>query len=184
MSYDKAGIATHPLRHVQPLLINALLFVLPVAALSSYPTYPSFGLDASWRMALGQFFHDGLQFGPEVTFTFGPLGFLYGNTYIGLYFWSLLGWQLLAAAVFAIIIIDSAQHLTAPRQILYFGFFLFLSHVIIDAVHLLSLVMIGFALLHPRSAAWRLTTVLGVLWLALLANIKFTNLLLASFTVL
>ena len=126
MSYAKTGIETQQSRHVQPLLINALLFVLLVAALFSYPYYPSFGLDASWAMALGQFFHDGLQFGPDVTFTFGPLGFLYGNTYIGLQFWGLILWQLFAAAVFASIIIDSAQLLTGIRRIMYFGFFLFL----------------------------------------------------------
>ena len=113
-------------RNLKPLLGNALLFVLLVAALFSYPAYPSFGLDASWAMALGQFFHDGLQFGPDVTFTFGPLGFLFANTYIGLHFWSLIFWQLIAAAVFAIIIIDSAQLLTGIRRIIYFGFFLFI----------------------------------------------------------
>ena len=174
----------HESRNLKPLLVNALFFVLLVAALFNYPNYPSFGLDPSWAMALSQFFHDGLQFGPEVTFTFGPLGFLYGNTYMGLHFWSLLCWQLLAAAVFAIIIIDSAQLLTGLRRIMYFGFFLFLSHVSTDALHLMSIAMIGFALIHRRSETWRPTTVFLVLFLTLLASIKFTNLLLASFAVL
>ena len=134
MSYAKTGIETQQSRHVQPLLINALLFVLLVAALFHYPAYPSFGLDASWKMALGQFFHDSLQFGPEVTFTFGPLGFLYGNTYIGLPFWGLILWQLLAAAVFTSIIMDSAQQLTGIRRIIYFGFFLFIGSSINDVL--------------------------------------------------
>src|SRR2546425_1524775 len=172
------------LKHVKLWLVNALCFVLLVAALFSYPAYPSFGLDASWLMALGQFFHDGLQFGPDVTFTFGPLGFLYGNTYMGLHFWSLIFWQLLAGAVFAIIIIDGAQLLTGIRRIVYFGFFLFLSNVSTDAVHLMIIVMIGFALISRSNEVWRWTTVLLVLFLALLASIKFTNLLLAGFTVL
>ena len=77
---------TRQSRHLQPLLVNGLLFVLLVAALFSYPDYPSFGLDPSWAMALGQFFHDGLQFGPDVVFTFGPLGFLFANVYMGLHF--------------------------------------------------------------------------------------------------
>jgi hypothetical protein len=92
--------------------------VLLVSALFKYPDYPNFGLDPSWRMALGQLFHDGLQFGPEVTFTYGPLGFLLANTYSGLYFWSPILWQMLTAGVCAIVIISSAQLLTGLRRII------------------------------------------------------------------
>jgi hypothetical protein len=94
MSYGpieaKTAMGTPPLKHVKRLLVNVLCFVLLVAVLFRYPAYPSFGLDASWCMALGQFFHDGLQFGPDVTFTFGPLGFLFGNVYMGFQFWCLI----------------------------------------------------------------------------------------------
>lgn len=170
------------------MLVNALLFVLLVATLFSYPYYPSLDLDSSWAMALGQFFRDGLQFGPEVTHTFGPLGFLYGNTYSGLQFWSLIFWQLLAASVFAIIIIHSARLLTGIRRIIYLVFFLFLSNVQPDwmrqALYLMLIVMIGFELLRRSGEDWRPTTGLLMLCLALLANIKFTNLLLASVPVL
>src|SRR5512145_2592476 len=109
MSYTRTAMWTGQSRHVKPLLGKALLFVLLVAALFRYPSYPSFGLDASWAIALGQFFNDGLQFGPDVAFTLGPLGFLYSNMYSGSQFWSLIVWQVSAAAVFAIIIIDNAQ---------------------------------------------------------------------------
>ena len=44
--------------------------------------------------------------------------------------------------------------------------------------------MIGFALIHRSGENWRLSTVLLVLFLALLASIKFTNLILASSVVL
>jgi hypothetical protein len=168
------------------LLVKALLFVLLVAAQFCYPDYPSLGLDPSWRMALGQVFHDGLQFGPDVTFTFGPLGFLFGNTYIGVQFWSLIVWQLLAAAVFAIIILDGARLLTGLRRIIYFGFFLFVDSLLatVDVLPVIIIAMIGFELIRRSSEDWRPTTSLLVLCLALLANIKFTYLILASSAVL
>src|SRR5882724_153786 len=132
--------------------------MLLVATLFSYPNYPSFGLDPSWAMALSQFFHDGLQFGPDVTFTYGPLGFLFGNTYMGFQLWSLILWQLFAASVFAIIIIDSAQRLTGIRRIIYFGFFLFLGGWLTDALHPMIIAMIGFELIRRSDEDWRLTT--------------------------
>ena len=166
------------------MLMNALLFVLLVAALFSYPYYPSFGLDSSWSMALGQFFHDGLQFGPDVTFTYGPLGFLLSNTYIGLHFWSPIFWQMLTAGVFAIVIINSAQRLTGSRKLIYFGFFLLLVSVSPEALYSMITAMIGFELIH-RSGEDRLpSTCLLVLFLALLASTKFTHFILTSFSVL
>ena len=184
MNYAKTGIETQQSRHSQFVLVNAPLFVLLIAALFSYPDYPSFALDPSWKMAFGQFFPDGRQFGPEVTCTFGPLGFLYANTYIGLPFWGSILWQLCTAAVFALVIIDSAQLLTGIRRIIYFAFFLFLGSFHTGTLHQMIIAVIGFELIHRSGEDWRLTTALLVLFLALLASIKFTNLILASFAVL
>jgi hypothetical protein len=165
--------------------MNALLFVLLVAALFSYPSYPSFGLDPSWSMALGQFFHDGLQFGPEVTFTYGPLGFLLANTYMGLHFWSLIFWQTLTAVTFAIVIIDSAQRLPGIRRIIYFAFFLVVGSLsYTEALSSIIITMIGFELLRRSGEDGLPSTYLLVLFLALLASTKFTLLILASFSVL
>jgi hypothetical protein len=161
-----------------------LFFVLLVAALFRYPNYPNFGLDPSWSMALGQFFHDGLQFGLDVVFTYGPLGFLLANTYSGLYFWSPILWQMLTAGVCAIVIINSAQLLTGLRRIIYFGFFLFVGGLSSDALYSMIIAMIGFALLRRSGEDWLLSTCLLGLFLALLASTKFTHLMLASFSVL
>lgn len=40
---------------------------------------PTTGLDASWNAGLAMAIHDNLQFGKEVVFTYGPLGFLQGQ---------------------------------------------------------------------------------------------------------
>jgi hypothetical protein len=37
---------------------------------------PKLDLDGAWEIALRQALHDGLHFGPDVVFTYGPLGFL------------------------------------------------------------------------------------------------------------
>jgi hypothetical protein len=71
-------------------LDRGLLFALLTTVIFSFPNKPSFDLDASWRMALSQFFIDGLQFGQDVVFTYGPLGFVMGKTYSGLLFWGFL----------------------------------------------------------------------------------------------
>ena len=100
---------------------RALLFLLLVTCIFTFPNKPSFDLDASWRMALGRFFLDGLQFGRDVVFTYGPLGFLMGKTYSGLMFWSLLLWQLVAAGVFALLIIKWSERLAVWPRLFFFG---------------------------------------------------------------
>ncbi len=41
-----------------------------------FPTYSRTGIDLSWQIALHQAFADGLRYGQEILFTYGPLGFL------------------------------------------------------------------------------------------------------------
>ena len=90
---------------------NSLLWLLLATAIVTFPRYPLPDLDASWRMAVGWFFHQGLQMGKDIVFTYGPLGFLMGRTYSGLQFWSLVLWQVFAGAVFASLIIAGARGL-------------------------------------------------------------------------
>src|SRR5690242_3412664 len=50
-----------------------------------FVTHPSPRLDASWQMGLHQAIQDGLRFGTDIVFTYGPLGFLSSPTpYLGL----------------------------------------------------------------------------------------------------
>jgi hypothetical protein len=52
-------------------LLGAALFatIVPVS-----PLMPSVGLDPSWRLAINRATADGLQFGRDIVFTYGPLG--------------------------------------------------------------------------------------------------------------
>jgi hypothetical protein len=54
-------------------------FVITLAALVvawPFRTYPLVGVDLSWHVALHQAFTDGLRYGRDIVFTYGPLGFL------------------------------------------------------------------------------------------------------------
>lgn len=63
------------LRPHAPALLAAALVTL-----ASWPVTgdmrPRLDLDGAWEIALRQALHDGLNFGPDVVFTYGPLGFL------------------------------------------------------------------------------------------------------------
>ena len=65
--------------HIARYLGWAAAYTLLVVGIFSYPNYPSAELDPSWRMALGYFFEHGSQFGTEVVFPYGPLGFVMGR---------------------------------------------------------------------------------------------------------
>jgi hypothetical protein len=60
--------------HAPALLAAALV------TLASWPVvgnlWPRLDLDGSWEIALRQALHDGLDFGPDLVFTYGPLGWL------------------------------------------------------------------------------------------------------------
>ena len=188
MSVAKLIMYTTRLRQSKLLagLGHTLCFVVLVAGFLRYPSHPSFGLDASWQMALGQLFHNGRQFGPEVAFTFGPLGFLPANTYMGVHFWSLVVWNGLAAVVVASLIVESARLQRGMHRLIHYGSLLFCSIAFgfFESVYSMTIALIGFRLLRCSRERWRPVTVLLMLFLALLANMKFPYLLLASFAVL
>ncbi|MSU45623.1 MAG: hypothetical protein EXS42_00485 [Lacunisphaera sp.] len=179
-----APVSTQPTPTTRQRLERALLFLLLVAVLFTYPNRPSFDLDASWRMALGKFFLDDLQFGRDVVFTYGPLGFLMGKTYTGLLFWSLLAWQLFASCSIALLIQYWGQRLAAgwPR-LFFYAFFLLYGVNYEDALHMLAIALIGFELVRRVGQLWHWTSALMLLLLATLGVAKFTNLMLAAMVV-
>lgn len=177
---------TTPTPAARPWFGRLLLYLLLVVVIFTFPNPPAPDLDASWRMALGQFLLEGLQFGHDVVFTYGPLGFLMGKTYYGSapLFASLLLWQLFAALVFARIIMLWGERLAGKARFFYYGFFLLFGIPYEDALHMLMIALTGFELFRRlgRPRSWG--TVLLLLLLALLGGIKFTNLLLGLLIVL
>ncbi len=159
---------------------NFLLWLLLAAAIVTFPRYPQADLDASWRMSLGWFFHEGLQMGRDIVFTYGPLGYVMGRTYWGLQFGSLVLWQVFSAAVFAVLIIAGARDLRGTGRFVYFAFFVLLGVTYEDALHMIVIALAGWELVRRTDDAVRADAALLALLLALLAIVKFTNLMLAA----
>lgn len=163
---------------------RTVLFLLVATCIFTFPNKPSFDLDASWRMALGRFFLDGLQFGRDVVFTYGPLGFLMGKTYSGLMFWGLLAWQVVATGVFATLILYWGERLAGWPRLGYFAFFVLFGVTYEDALHMLMIALAGFELLRRVDRPWHWSSGLLLLMLATQSVAKFTNLMLAALAVL
>lgn len=74
-----AGVKSTELLAKLERVLRSLPFLGLVVALFTFPTFsltPAPGLDPSWGAGLQMATHDGLVFGREVVFTYGPLGFL------------------------------------------------------------------------------------------------------------
>ena len=158
-----------------------VLFLLLVAGIFSYPLYPSADLDASWRIALGYFFKQGAQFGQDVVFTYGPLGFSMGKTYSGLQFQAIVVVQLIIAVLGALVIIHEGRRLQGLSRWAFFLGFLLFGITYEDALHMLVIILMGFQLLRGDGGRWGRVVLL--LALTVLASIKFTNLMLAALAV-
>lgn len=160
-------------------LERSVLFLLVATCIFTFPNKPTYDLDASWRMALGRFFLDGLQFGRDVVFTYGPLGFLMGKTYSGLIFWGLLAWQVIATGIFATLILYWGERLKGWSRLGFFAFMVLFGVTYEDALHMLMIALAVFELLRRVDHPWHWSTSLLLLMLALQSVAKFTNLLLA-----
>jgi hypothetical protein len=161
------------------------LFLLLAVVTFSFPLKPSADLDSSWRMALGRVFLDHEQFGRDVVFTYGPLGFLMGRTYSGLLYWSLLAWSLFTACSFAVLIQYWGQRLQSNwSRVFYYGFFLLFGVTYEDSIQMLVIALIGLELTRRTDRPWHWSSTLMLVLLALQSAAKFTNLMVAALAVL
>lgn len=156
------------------------VFLLFAFGIFNLPIYPSVDLDPSWRMALGYFSQQGSQFGTDVVFTYGPLGFVTGKTYSGIQFWSLIAGQALLAVVSAAVLTAQARRLQGYSLLFGLGFFSLFGIIYEDALHMLVIVLLGFfALRQVDRLRWPILAVLSVV-LAGFSLVKFTDFVLAA----
>jgi hypothetical protein len=158
-----------------------LLFLLFVVDIFNYPRLPTVDLDSSWRMAIGYFFEHNLQFGRDVIFNYGPLGFTMGKTYSGLQFAAIVVSQLSVAILAALLFIREGRRLRGLSRWAFYLGLLFFGVTYEDALHMLVIAVIGFRLLRgddKPAVTFGLLLVLGVL-----STVKFTNLMLAVLVV-
>ncbi len=150
----------------------------------SLPLFPALELDASWRMALGKFLIEGRQFGPEVAFTYGPLGYAMGKTYWGGQWASLIGWHFAQALVCSAMIFWHAYRVQGYYRVFCFLFFFLFGLSYQDAIHQTLMLLAGMELIRRSDTPWRWSSSALVVLLVILSLVKFTNLLLGFFLVL
>lgn len=159
-------------------------FIVLVAIAFTLPNFPAGDLDNSWRMALGKFFAEGRQFGTEIVFTYGPLGFVMGKTYWGGQWASLIAWQAVQAVVFAAVVYWHGYRLTGYSRLFFFLFFFLFGLTYEDAMHQTVIAFAGFELIRRSNVPWRWSSVALLVLLTVLSLVKFTNMLLALILVL
>lgn len=165
-------------------IFRILGFVAMTAVAFCLPLFPAMELDSSWRMALGKFFMEGLQFGRDVVFTYGPLGFAMGKTYWGDHWSILIGWHAVQAVVFSAMVYWHAYRLTGYSRMFCFLFFFLFGLSYQDAMHQSIMALAGMELIRRSQAPWRWSSVALQALLAVLSLVKFTNLLLGFALVL
>ncbi len=162
---------------------RGLFFVLLFLAIFTYPHFPVAELDPSWRMALTQGLVDGWQFGRDLVFTYGPLGFLMGNTYSGVTFWPFVLWQAASSLAFALLIYRQGLRLTGYARAFYWGTTILLGVGYVDSLLMVVMALIGFEFVRDAGQSRRVWHAALLVLLGVLAVIKFTNLMLAAFMV-
>lgn len=158
-------------------------FVVLTIGSFKFPNLPAADLDPSWRMALGYFSTRGMQFGEEVVFTYGPLGFIMSNTYSGAQWWELILGQAALAVISAAVIVSLLRRLDWRTRLVSVAYFFLFGVSYEDAQHMIVIGLLGFELLRQARGGLRLTTFLAAAVLAVYAQIKFTDFLLSVFAV-
>jgi len=175
---DPAETTSRPLRTSDYLLWGFLALLA-----FTLPHRPTLELDPSWRQALAYFLQQGFPFGESIVFTYGPLGFLMGNTYMGLFWEGYILWKVGFSILAAGLLVHVARPLTGVSRFLYFTFFIVWGVGYADALQMIIIAFCGWVMVQRSSrgeSGWSIP--IGV-FLALLAVIKFTNLLFTGFIV-
>lgn len=165
-------------------LAQAALWFVVWLSLLKLPAPPTSGLDPSWRMVIGYALGHGLQWGTDLIFTYGPLGYLLAATNHGANYGDFLIWQAVSNAAFATVIWLLGRQFLGWRKVAYYAYFLLLVANYLDAMHMTMILLLAVAWLRESVGRRRWPAVLIGIALAVLSLIKFTNLMLAGFGLL
>ncbi len=139
-------------------------------------------LEQSWQGVLSYFAFKGLQFGKDVIFTYGPLGYITTDTYSGYLLASRVGFELLLKGVFAVLMVAVALRLRAILRWWFIVNIVFFSPVSVDAVYLFAIILTAcYAIESQLSPLVALG--MGVLF-AVVSLTKFTFFLLCAVSLL
>jgi hypothetical protein len=137
----------------------------------AWPLPPNGELDPSWQQILVDAWLNDRQFGTDVVFTWGPLGFLFSQFTLPDALQIKLAFEVAGRAMLAVLLVAVASHATLPRRIAWvLAILLFGSHF--DPIALtLTAAMLGMWLVTPGA---RVKPAAAVVVIGFMALVKFT----------
>lgn len=175
-----SGSAFSPARRPWPWWLGqGVLYVLLVLSIFRLPEASDIGLDASWQMVLGYAAEHGLQHGPEIIFTYGPLGHLMTGVYTGHGFGTYVAWQLFSSVLIAAGFYRLGRQQPGWRQATYYLFLFWFGTMYVDAMEMGIITIFGAMALHPSTRPSLRLGAIAALF-AVLSLIKFTHFMLCG----
>lgn len=174
-----AGILTH-LKITGPgLLLESILFLLLALTYLNYPAYPGTELDPSWRQMLGFAQARGLQFGEDIIFTYGPLGFLLNPSNTGDLHTLHLVWQVGVASCFAALTLAFSRAYRGMARALVILFFFVVMGPSAEGLTwmMMFILVLTYGQKYGGRSGWPGVLLVGIL--ALVSLQKFTFLMLS-----
>ena len=151
-----------------------LLFTLPV-------DLPVPELDPSWQAVLNHAAAARWQFGADLVWTYGPMGYLHNDFYAAETFFAVLAFHALLAAFFVGILVWSSQQRPRRERALFLGLNVFLPMVSGDLIYLMLITYAGGFLLCGEGRVDRRLGALALGFIAISALMKSTFLFYAVF---
>jgi len=153
-------------------------------------------LDPSWLQGLGMAYKQNMQFGIDIIFTYGPLGYFYNATtpYDADLFVLFMTWQIMSALIIALLFMLHGQQLNGLINKWIYFFLVFMlsaqSVHLVDSVYYLSILVImalvvnppAFVQKQPAAVNWLMMLLILSLF-AILAMTKFVLFLIIGFNV-
>ena len=161
------------------LVEAAVLTLILGLSLVGIPAAPDANLDASWQVMLIRAHDQGLQFGRDVIFTWGPWGFLCSRYHLGnLQAVPILVWGIGGQFLMALALVVLTRSLPAWRRFAFVAALLAFHWLFLDVVYFVLIALIGIAGLMRRDAGV-LRLVAWTLVLGFLSQLKFTYLVIS-----
>ncbi|MEO7415411.1 MAG: hypothetical protein ABIZ81_18865, partial [Opitutaceae bacterium] len=158
------------------------LYVLLWLSLIKLPDPPSTGLDASWRMVISYAVDHGLQFGKDITFTYGPMGYLLSYTYAGKLLAGNWVWQIAGNLFIAAGLWRFGTMLRGVRMAVYYVFLFCFGSIFSDAMLMNFIIVFAMLLIRAEFQRWYwLASIAG--FFAIFSLMKFTSLFLCGFII-
>lgn len=157
--------------------LSAALVVALTLSLVELPYPPEPGLDPSYWQVLVHAWRMGLQHGPDIAFTYGPLGFLRSPFASDGVPAVALVWRTLGTLGLAWTLVAVTASLAPARRLLFCAAVMALCGDEQTLVVCATLVVIAWVA-PSRAARWQVG--LGIAWLAFLSHVKFTLLVQAA----